>query len=81
MTIDDEIELPPMDPTANPSTYRYEMHFLLNSENVLPTVKNLRPKRAKTGRLQLNAMQERQLHAPLHPGTPTRAEVRLRPSQ
>jgi hypothetical protein len=38
------MQLPPMDPTAKPSTSRYSLHFLLTSPETLPPVTEFCPR-------------------------------------
>mmetsp|Transcript_30735 Transcript_30735/g.64328 ORF Transcript_30735/g.64328 Transcript_30735/m.64328 type:complete len:398 (-) Transcript_30735:270-1463(-) len=71
----ESMQLPPMDPTAKPSTSRYSLHFLLTSPETLPPVTEFCPRQNPNGRLQLTSMRDRPLHAPLAPGTPTRAQA------
>eukprot|EP00285_Hemiselmis_virescens_P014542 CAMPEP_0173392338 /NCGR_PEP_ID=MMETSP1356-20130122/19180_1 /TAXON_ID=77927 ORGANISM="Hemiselmis virescens, Strain PCC157" /NCGR_SAMPLE_ID=MMETSP1356 /ASSEMBLY_ACC=CAM_ASM_000847 /LENGTH=189 /DNA_ID=CAMNT_0014350097 /DNA_START=249 /DNA_END=814 /DNA_ORIENTATION=+ len=69
--------LPPMDPIAVPSTYRYCLRLLLESDGALHKVPGLRPARSPEGRVQLSPMRDRPQNAPLRPGTPTRREALL----
>mmetsp|Transcript_27880 Transcript_27880/g.73548 ORF Transcript_27880/g.73548 Transcript_27880/m.73548 type:complete len:313 (+) Transcript_27880:351-1289(+) len=73
----DSMELPPMDPTAVPSTSTYSLHFLLTSPETLPPVTEFCPRQNPDGRLQLTSMRDRPLYAPVAPGTPTRAQALL----
>jgi hypothetical protein len=40
----ESMQLPPMDPTAKPSTSRYSLHFLLTSPATLPPVSEFCPR-------------------------------------
>jgi hypothetical protein len=40
----ESMQLPPMDPTAKPSTSRYSLHFLLTSPETLPPVSEFCPR-------------------------------------
>jgi len=71
----ESMQLPPMDLTAKPSTAAYSLHFLLTSPQTLPPVSEFCPRQNPNGRLQLTSMRDRPLHAPLAPGTPTRAQA------
>ena len=45
----ESMQLPPMDPTAKPSTSRYSLHFLLTSPETLPPVSEFCPRQVLKG--------------------------------